>query len=184
MCPMDIPSVSHGHPHDIWLRSNDILILSKIQVGGKQIKRQTIGAANSLSSSFDDSEFAGIFGLGYQSISSTESPPPFSNMYDQSAVREPIFSFYLGRNRTGQQNSELLFGGIDQSHYSGSITYLDVTTQGYWQIKMDGISFGNNQFCKNGCETLADTGTSLISKFFSLSLQSKVTYEVFESNFN
>jgi hypothetical protein len=32
--------------------------------------------------------------------------------------------------------SELIFGGIDSSKYSGSITYIPVSKQSYWEFQM------------------------------------------------
>lgn len=36
-----------------------------------------------------------------------------------------------------QQGSEVVFGEIDNSHYTGDITWVPLTSATYWQIKMD-----------------------------------------------
>ena len=36
-----------------------------------------------------------------------------------------------------EQGSEVVFGGIDDSHYTGQITWIPLTSETYWQIKMD-----------------------------------------------
>lgn len=37
----------------------------------------------------------------------------------------------------GEQNSEVVFGGADSSHYVGQITWIPLSSATYWQIKMD-----------------------------------------------
>lgn len=37
----------------------------------------------------------------------------------------------------GGTESELVFGGYDHSHFSGSLNWVPVTKQGYWQIALD-----------------------------------------------
>ncbi|GAB1285406.1 Cathepsin E [Apodemus speciosus] len=64
----------------------------------------------------------------------------------------------------GGSGSELTFGGYDPSHFSGSLSWIPVTKQGYWQIALDGIQVGDTvTFCSEGCQAIVDTGTSLIT---------------------
>ena len=46
----------------------------------------------------------------------------------QNLVPQPIFAFWLNRNDSNP-GGELTIGGIDQSHYTGSITYVPLASE-------------------------------------------------------
>ena len=39
-------------------------------------------------------------------------------------------------NENAASGGELIFGGIDPSKYTGSITYVPVAIEGYWEFQM------------------------------------------------
>ncbi|KAK2526473.1 hypothetical protein Q9233_008243 [Columba guinea] len=113
---------------------------------------------------FLDAPFDGVLGLAYPSLAVDGVTPVFDNMMAQNLVELPIFSVYLSTNPESSLGGELLFGGFDPSRFMGTLNWVPVTQQGYWQIQLDNIQLaGTVAFCTNGCQAIVDTGTSLIT---------------------
>nr|XP_028952727.1 cyprosin-like [Malus domestica] len=137
-----------------------------VQVGDLVVKDQDfIEATKEPGVTFVAAKFDGILGLGFQDISVGDAVPVWYNLVNQGLVKEPVFSFWLNRNTEGEERGEIVFGGVDSSHFKGEHTYVPVTQKGYWQFDMgdvliDGESSG---FCANGYSAIADSGTSLLA---------------------
>ncbi|CAJ0967931.1 unnamed protein product, partial [Ranitomeya imitator] len=59
---------------------------------------------------------------------------------------------------------EIMFGGSDQSYYTGSFQYLNLKKHGFWHVNMKGVSVGAEVlFCKEGCTVAIDTGAAYIT---------------------
>ena len=86
-----------------------------------------------------------------------------------------MMSFF--RNVSDTSGGELIFGGIDSSKYSGSITYIPVAVEGYWEFQLtrykvftfhsfdqlffDSIQVGSTTISQS-TYAIVDTGTTLI----------------------
>ncbi|XP_004685619.1 PREDICTED: cathepsin E [Condylura cristata] len=137
----------------------------QVSVEGLTVVGQQFGeSVTEPGQTFVNAEFDGILGLGYPNLAVGGVTPVFDNMVAQQLVELPMFSVYLSRDSEGGAGSEVTFGGYDYSHFSGSLNWVPVTTQGYWQIALDSIQVGGSvMFCQEGCQAIVDTGTSLIT---------------------
>lgn len=133
-----------------------------LTIGDMTIKKQDFAEATSEPGlAFAFGKFDGILGLAYDTISVDGVVPPFYQMIKQGLIDKPLFAFYLGNSDT--EGGEAIFGGIDEDHYSGKITYAPVRRKGYWEVSLDKVSFGKEEMELDGTGAAIDTGTSLIA---------------------
>ncbi|XP_008702264.2 chymosin-like [Ursus americanus] len=123
--------------------------------------QQTVGLSTQEPGNvFTYSEFDGILGLAYPSLASEYSVPVFDNMMQKHLVAQDLFSVYLARS---SQGSMLTLGAIDPSYYTGSLHWVPVTVQEYWQFTVDRVTVdGVVVACDGGCQAILDTGTSML----------------------
>uniref|UniRef100_A0A8C3XGF4 cathepsin E n=1 Tax=Cyanoderma ruficeps TaxID=181631 RepID=A0A8C3XGF4_9PASS len=139
-------------------------IIGSDQVAVSDVWVQFAESISEPGKAFLDADFDGILGLAYPSLAVDGVTPVFDNMMAQNLVELPIFSVYMSSNPDSPQGGELLFGGFDTSRFTGTLNWVPVTQQGYWQIQLDNIQLGGTvTFCANGCQAIVDTGTSLIA---------------------
>uniref|UniRef100_A0A8D1CYZ9 Pepsin A n=1 Tax=Sus scrofa TaxID=9823 RepID=A0A8D1CYZ9_PIG len=140
-----------------------ILGYDTVQVGGISDTNQIFGLSETEPGSFlYYAPFDGILGLAYPSISASGATPVFDNLWDQGLVSQDLFSVYLSSN--DDSGSVVLLGGIDSSYYTGSLNWVPVSVEGYWQITLDSITMdGETIACSGGCQAIVDTGTSLLT---------------------
>ncbi|XP_010611386.1 cathepsin E [Fukomys damarensis] len=170
--PVFHPSLSNtysevGNPFSIQYGTGSltgIIGADQVSVEGLTVAGQQFGeSVKEPGQTFVHAEFDGILGLGYPSLAAGGVTPVFDNMMAQNLVALPMFSVYMSSN-PGSSGSELTFGGYDPAHFSGSLNWVPVTKQAYWQIALDGIQVGDSlMFCSEGCQAIVDTGTSLIT---------------------
>ncbi|GJJ75646.1 hypothetical protein EMPS_08004 [Entomortierella parvispora] len=133
-----------------------------VSVGGVSV-RQTIGLATTESSQFAASPEDGLFGLAFDTIESVSGVKTFmTNAIAAGVLAKPVVSVFLPSERLfNGQGGEYLFGAIDNTKYTGSLTYVPVTQEGYWQIAVDGITAGGQDLGQSS-QGIVDTGTTLI----------------------
>ncbi|XP_041083914.1 gastricsin-like isoform X1 [Polyodon spathula] len=134
-----------------------------VTIGGITLTNQEVGLSTSEpGTNFMYVGYDGILGLAYPSESVEGQPTVMDTMMQNNMLNANIFAFFLSRNEA--QGSEMTFGGVDQSRYTGDIYWTDVTNEMYWQIEINGFSINNQEtgWCQEGCQSIVDTGTSLL----------------------
>ena len=103
-------------------------------------------------------KFDGILGLGWDSISVGHVPTPMNALVQSGQLPEPVFAFYLGNKQPG----ELVFGGVDPKHYTGSFSFVPLSSESYWEINLDGVKLGSDSVSSTK-SAIVDSGTSLLA---------------------
>jgi len=128
------------------------------------VQNQVFGEATSLADFFAGQPMDGILGLAYPSIATDSVTPVFDNMISQQLVSKPIFSVFLD-STPDDTKSAIILGGVDSNYYQGDFTYVPVSAQNYWTVKLNGVAVGGKSVACSGffgCKAIIDTGTSLI----------------------
>ncbi|KAF9206632.1 hypothetical protein BGZ49_002088 [Haplosporangium sp. Z 27] len=142
--------------------AHGVLASDIVDVGGIKV-RQTVGLSTMESGQFLQSPDDGIFGLGFASLESVGGVKTFmDNAVASKALAKPIFSVFLPSiRRNGGKGGNFLFGGIDESQYTGNLTYIPVTKKGYWQIDIQDVKVQGKSINKTAAG-IVDTGSSLV----------------------
>ncbi|KAI8583395.1 hypothetical protein K450DRAFT_223423 [Umbelopsis ramanniana AG] len=141
--------------------SNDVLRIGDISIDHQDFAE----SVKEPGFTFALGKFDGIFGLGFDRISVKGVVPPFYHMVNRDLIEEPVFSFYLSNANEGGDESnggELVFGGVDDAHFTGDIHYAPVTRKGYWEVELEDIKFGGEAIGLDPIGAAIDTGSSLL----------------------
>jgi len=133
-----------------------------VQLGNVDpIALQTFAEATDVPVQFDLMHFDGICGMAFPSISVEGIVPPFTQLVKMGVLAQNLFSVYLsdGDNSTG---SELLLGGINSQKYTGSINYVPLISETYWEVALDSMTM-NGTVLTSVPKAVIDTGTSVMA---------------------
>ena len=158
--------VKNGFPINITYvggRVTGFESIDDVTIGGLKVTKQPFAEmVNVTGPSFSRMKFDGVLGMSYP-MRPYNVPPVFDRMFDQHPNISKIFSFYLTKNESQPNGSELVIGGYDRRHYTGDITYTPVTRKKYWQFEIEKIQVNDTNkttVCGSGCKALADTGNT------------------------
>ncbi|XP_077011897.1 renin [Tamandua tetradactyla] len=134
-----------------------------VTVGGIMVM-QTFGEVTELPViPFMLAKFDGVLGMGFPAQAVGGVTPVFDHILSQGVLKEDVFSVYYSRN-SHLLGGEIVLGGSDPQYYRGNFHYVSLSKNGFWQIKMKGVSVGSAALlCEDGCMAAVDTGASFIT---------------------
>jgi hypothetical protein len=122
-----------------------------------------INELSGLGQAYAGSPMDGILGMAFSSISVGGVPAPMDALVTSGALQVPTFAFYLGGGSNGV-NSELVFGGVDEKHYTGDFKYVDLNAETYWQVRLHDVKAnGESVLGLLAANAIVDSGTSLLA---------------------
>lgn len=87
-------------------------------------------------------------------------------MVKQKVVDSPVFAFYLSSEANPplppKSQGEMILGGIDSKHYTGELSYVPLSSETYWEVKLDAFTI-NGKSATTSTKAVLDTGTSLMA---------------------
>ncbi|CAG8477506.1 4373_t:CDS:2 [Ambispora leptoticha] len=140
--------------------SNDVL-----NVGDIAVEKQDFGeSVKEPGLTFAFGRFDGIFGLAHDKISVKGVVPPFYHMVNRKLIDEPIFSVWLNdAEKDKEVGGELVFGGTDESRFTGDIHWAPVRRPYYWEVVLEKVIFGKDEVEFENTGAAIDTGSSLLA---------------------
>ncbi|KAF9350685.1 hypothetical protein BGX26_011196 [Mortierella sp. AD094] len=141
----------------------------QVTIGGFTFT-QEFGVASE-ATGFDGTQ--GLVGFGPDDLSAITSngeniPTPTDNLYSTGQIPSDVIGVYFKTITDGgsqETNGEVTFGGVDSTKFSGSLTYVPVTTVSpasqYWGIDVSAVTYGTTKISST-THGIVDTGTTLI----------------------
>jgi hypothetical protein len=147
-----------------------------VYIGSAPITNFTFGMvddARGMGLNYYVSQFDGVFGLGWSTISVGHLEVPIPAMKRQGMIKDAVFAFHLGR-KDGESGT-LSIGGYRDN---GSMSWIPLASRDYWTIKVDRMQMALNitegtqsdtesdklvQLVSNSTRAIVDSGTSLIA---------------------
>lgn len=147
---------------------NGFISRDTFTLGSMKVRGQNFGEITSeLGAVFYNTNFSGIMGLGFPSLSAYDFTPVFDNIMAQGLLSASMFSFYLSKSPESD-DSALFFGPPNNRFFRGNLSWMPVARLLYWEVRLMDVEVNGERmhFCDNhydGCKVVFDTGTSLIT---------------------
>merc|ERR1712039_986994 len=141
--------------------NKDTVTVGDVAVKGQPFAEVSKVSFGPLNIAFAAGKFDGLLGLGFKSISQYNIPTPFEAMIDQKLIDEPVFAFYLQDDTA--KKGELVFGGVDKSHFTGELVDVPLISETYWEVSLDAMKFGGKSILSSPAKAIIDSGTSLLA---------------------
>lgn len=135
-------SINYGNSIVQGHLSRDHLIIA-----GVPIIEQDFGEATKVFGHvFQEAQFDGVLGLGFDNIAAGEAVPPFYNLMNDGLLSRPIFSLWMNGTDDTDRSGELILGGVDKSRFQQPVSFAPVTRKGYWEVNIQRFQIGKEKF--------------------------------------
>jgi len=133
----------------------------RIAIGDLVLQNFTFAEALDTSGlrNYDQMEFDGVLGLGFEGIAQGGAPSVMDQLWKSGQLAEPVFAFFLGDHAPG----ELIFGGVAAEHYVGDFHFVPLLTRSYWATALDSVAIEGFAAMSSPKVAIVDSGTSLLS---------------------
>lgn len=120
------------------------------------------GLVTNASDDFNNYPMDGILGLGRRTSDQLGSPTIMDVLSSKNAIAQELIGVHLNRAGDNTKDGEIVFGGIDTTKFSGSISYTKTSNDDAWEIPVGDFVI-NNVPCNFTSRTaIVDTGTTFI----------------------
>lgn len=146
-----------------------------VTMAGYRVNGLTFGRVSRLTGSTIQPPASGLMGLGFESLSSSQSTPFWEVVALQGKVKDSVFSFQLASVNAQNTRQKVVPGGVfslgvlDNRQYKGDIHWIKTANGfgargvGYWAIAMDALEMNGKKIPLGNMNVVAvDTGTTLI----------------------
>ncbi|CAJ0582493.1 unnamed protein product, partial [Mesorhabditis spiculigera] len=125
---------------------------------------QGFGQATTIGSDFAAQPMDGMLGLGWPSLAVNNLNPPMFNAWNQKLMDKPVFTVALqGVGPQITQGGQLTIGDYDSTNCASTIDWVPLTSQTFWQFKLDGVKSGSYSAAPNGgWQAISDTASTFI----------------------
>ncbi|KAI8882287.1 acid protease, partial [Backusella circina FSU 941] len=166
-------------------------VTDNISINNITVKNANFVVSDSNDGELTDSGADGILGLGPDTLSTFNNkdrkiiPTLVTSMFDNRLIDKNVFSIYF-KPVTNQGfknkriNGELVFGGVEEKHIKGPVTYAPITKnkkfKDYWAVDCTKIKVGQHtKRYRKGITAIVDTGSTM------LFLPQEIIREVFKN---
>jgi len=138
--------------------NNSVVGSDKITIGDTTINDFTFSVASVFNFPYKNSPVSGILGLANNSYSKMGSDNLLTSLVNMQTINQSLFSIYLDP-QANSENSFVLFGGMDESKYSGAIHWRPVTSNRFWSVRLVSITLDGTRvyYCNNPCRAVFST---------------------------
>ncbi|KAK7745518.1 hypothetical protein SLS53_003018 [Cytospora paraplurivora] len=158
---MQLPNATWSISYGDGSSSKGQVYYDNVTIGGLSVYPMAVEAASDVSAEFtSDTDIDGLLGLAFSKLN-TVKPKKQKTFFEaaQNKLDSYLFTADLKAGAPGTYN----FGFIDDTAYTGNISYTDIDTSGgFWKFSTTGYQIGDGDYESVPIHGIADTGTTLM----------------------